>query len=63
MVVIQNHVIPKEHVFEGCEPLKPRTLIGWDEEFIWQTFTDIIWAMHDEEMIELNNQFTIFDTN
>jgi hypothetical protein len=34
MVVIQNHVIPKEHVFEGCEPLKPRTLIGWDEEFI-----------------------------
>jgi hypothetical protein len=50
-------------VFEGCEPLKPRTLIGWDEEFIWQTFTDIIWAMHDEEMIELNNQFTIFDTN
>jgi hypothetical protein len=50
MVVTWNHVIPKEHVFEGRGPLKAWTLIGWDEEFFCQTFIDIIQAMHDEEM-------------
>jgi len=51
-------------MFKDRQPLKTRTSIDCDEkEKLHQRLTNIMQAMHDEEMIELRNQPIDFDIN